>query len=158
MQAASTDISGNAEVAIDLAIQLAKDQLSSQFSASNSLESKMATILGFTAVFGALVLRTKWHGWGMIALVPALLTVGCCLGGLYFGRFKAGPDPKDFYEASYDSEPIIAKQQLLSELESALQKNKLIGMNKSFWLMSSIVGVLVTLTAVTIVYLKLGGG
>ena len=51
----------HAEVVVDLAIQLAKDQLNSQFSASTSIDGTLATILGFTMVFTALILGTKWH-------------------------------------------------------------------------------------------------
>lgn len=157
-QSDAATLVGNAEVAVDLAIQMAKDQLSFQFSASSSLDGKMATILGFMAVFGALVLGTKWRGFVVIGLLPVLLTVGCCLGGLLYGNYEAGPDPKQFYEAVYASEPIIAKQQLLSELQRALIDNRRIGINKSVWLMCSIAGVIATLIAVSVLYLRLGGG
>lgn len=148
----------HAEVVVDLAIQLAKDQLNSQFSASTSIDGKLATILGFTAVFTALILGTKWHEFILIPMIPALLTVLICLFGLWFGRYKAGPDPKEFYEANFANETIETKQALLSELQAALTQNQDMGTNKSFWLLLSIIGIASTVTAVIILYVCIGGG
>lgn len=152
------EIKHHAEVVLDLAIQMAKDQLSSQFSAYGSLDGKLATILGFTAVFAALILGTKWHKLILIPMIPAFLTVLLCLFGLLYGKYRAGPDPKEFYESNYSTDEISAKQALLSELQASLSENRDLGVNKSTWLLYSVVGVASTVVAVTVLYLFVGGG
>ncbi len=123
-----------AEVVADLAILLAREQLKSQLYSSASIDSKLATVLGFTAVFAALTLGTGWHGFILIPMIPAFLTLLVCLLGLLYGRFMAGPDPQQYYESNYAIDGVMAKQVLLSELQAAIRKNQTLGINKSAWL------------------------
>jgi len=69
----------HAQVVLDLAIQLAKDQLGLQFSAFGSLDGKFATILGFTAVFACMgsIKRDPIHRKQQIH-VSALFDRECC--------------------------------------------------------------------------------
>lgn len=148
----------HAQVVLDLAIQLAKDQLGLQFSAFGSLDGKFATILGFTAVFAALILGTRWHHLILIPMIPAPLTVLLCLFGLLYGKYRAGPDPKEFYESNFSDDVISANQTLLSELQASLSRNRDTGINKSTFLLYSIGSVALTVVAVTGLYLSIGGG
>jgi len=55
-------------------------------------------------------------------MIPALLTVLLCLFGLLYGKYRAGPDPKEFYESNFSDDGISAKQTLLSELQASLSR------------------------------------